>query len=365
MVTNKSVLGASLTETIQADFAQPTRRAARADRPLPGVAPMMALAGRDEELGRLDDELVAAKDMIARLEDQLAQGRAGGATEQDVARLSRELAEARASMEGVLPTRLLDANDVVLSRFINRHPDSYRDAEYVQLRDEIRAAGGNTQPIGVRPLAGSTGKFELSFGSRRRQACLELGLPVLAMIDQMDDVVLFERMERENRQRKNLRPYEQAVLYLQALDAKIYPSIRKMSEALQLNSSGLSRLIALARLPEEVIAAFESPLDIKFDWGITLTDAVARNRRAVVAKAVELVANGPPRRAQAVHDALIAAAGGEGALGKIPPTVLRGQGKESATVMFDGARATVKVAGLSAERRAALEAMLKEFLAAA
>lgn len=361
MVTSKSVLGASLAETIQADFAQPTRRAARADRPLPGVAPMMALAGRDDELSRLDQELGEARQAISRLEEQLTLAKAGGATEQEVTRLSAELAEAKAAMDGALPTKLLDPNDVVASRFTNRHPDSYRDAEYLQLREEIRAAGGNTQPIGVRPLAGSPGKFELSFGSRRRQACLESGLPVLAMIDQMDDVELFERMERENRQRKNLRPYEQAVLYQQALDAKIYASIRKMGEALQLNPSGLSRLIALARLPAEVVAAFESPLDIKFDWGTTLPEAVSRDRKAVVAKALELQRSGGRRRAQAVHDALVAASGGTGAA-REQPMVLTGEGGESASVVFQGKRAVVKMSGLSPERREAFAGVLRQFL---
>lgn len=362
MVTSKSVLGASLAETIQADFAAPTARVRRADRPLPGVAPIMALAGRDDELSKLDDELVAAKQTISRLQEQLEQARAGGATDAEVSRLASELAQAKAAMEGALPTKLLDPNLIVLSRFTNRHPDSYRDAEYLQLREEIRAAGGNTQPIGVRPLPDSPGKYELSFGSRRRHACLEVGLPVLAMIEQMSDVTLFERMERENRQRKNLRPYEQAVLYQQALDAKIYPSIRKMAEALQLNASGLSRLIALARLPEEVIGAFESPLDIKFDWGTSLNEAVVRDRKAVVSKAKELLQTGGRRRAQVVHDTLVAAAGGEKGAMKVAPMVLRGRGPESATLAFDGTRATVKVAGLSPERKAALTELVQRFL---
>lgn len=64
--------------------------------------------------------------------------------------------------EGSLPTKPLDPNDVVLSRFANRHPDSYCDHEFHALRDEIQAAGGNIQPIKVRPIPHRPGKYELS-----------------------------------------------------------------------------------------------------------------------------------------------------------------------------------------------------------
>ena len=52
----------------------------------------------------------------------------------------------------------------------------------------IRHFGGNLQPIKVRPVCQRDAderetRFELVYGGRRLQACAELNLPVLALID--------------------------------------------------------------------------------------------------------------------------------------------------------------------------------------
>jgi ParB family transcriptional regulator, chromosome partitioning protein len=266
--------------------------------------------------------------------------------------------------EGSHPTRLLDPTDIVLSRFSNRHPDSYRDAEYVALRKEIEAAGGNTQPIGVRPMKGQPGKYELSFGSRRRQACLDLGLPVLAMIEEMDDVQLFEHMERENRDRKNLRPYEQGVLYKQALEAKLYPSIRRLAEALQIDATGLSRVLAVAGLPQDVVDAFASPLEIQAKWGPSLTEALSRNQAAVLSKAAELKAVSPRRSAHQVLHELLAAAGTTRAPAapRADRLELQGGDGQKVTITYRKNAATIVVENIAPIQRAALEKALRKYL---
>lgn len=262
--------------------------------------------------------------------------------------------------DGALPTKRLDPGDVVLSRFANRHPDSFRDSEFVALKAEIEAAGGNTQPIGVRPLPGAPGKYELSFGSRRRQACLELGLPVLALIEEMDEATLFERMERENRQRKNLRPYEQGMLYRRALDEKLFPSQRKLAEHLQIDSTGLSRLLAVANLPGPILDAFESPLDIQFDWGAMINDAMQVSPDAVLAKAAELKVTNP-KKPKLVLQQLLRAAGVGG--DQLTHTIeLRGANGQVATLAFGKKTTSIKITGLPFAKRPALEAALQNLL---
>ena len=49
---------------------------------------------------------------------------------------------------------------------------------------------------------------------------------------------------------------------------------------------------------------------------------------------------------------------------RLRPWVLRGRGQESATLAFEGTRATGKVAGLSPERKAAFTEMVERFLGA-
>lgn len=263
--------------------------------------------------------------------------------------------------EGSLPTKRLDPNDVVVSRFANRHPDSYRDPEFLALRVEIKAAGGNVQPIKVRPIPQQPGKYELSFGSRRRQACLEEGLLVLAMIEEMDDVALFVNMERENRQRKNLRPYEQGVQYLKALDEKLYSSARQMAADLQIDSTGLTRLLAIARLPGAVLDAFVSPLQIQFDWGALLNDALQRNPDSVLARAAELKAD-PARTPKHVFEQLVGAAGGGQGPAAAGPLELRGSGNQRAKLSFGRNSVSVKITNLPPEKRAALEQAIKTLI---
>ena len=110
--------------------------------------------------------------------------------------------------EGSTPTRRLDPQVVVPSRWANRHPDSFSTAEFARLKQDIELAGGNVQPISVRVLNDQPGRYEIVFGHRRHRACSELGIPVLATIDTsaVSDHELFSAMDRENRERADLSP---------------------------------------------------------------------------------------------------------------------------------------------------------------
>ena len=74
--------------------------------------------------------------------------------------------------------------------------------------------------------------YEIVFGHRRHRACLELGLLVVTLVKDLTEQELFEQMDRENRQRKDLTAYEQGEMYRHALDEGLYPSMRKLSESL-------------------------------------------------------------------------------------------------------------------------------------
>ena len=137
----------------------------------------------------------------------------------------------------------------------------------------------------MRPLKGHSGMYEVVFGHRRHQACLELDINVLAMIEDLDEKSLFVEMDHENRQRKDLRPYEQGVMYARALDEGLFPSMRKMAEEVGVEAGTASKAIALARLPAEVLAAFVSPLDLQFRWASDLTQAIQKNPELVLSKA--------------------------------------------------------------------------------
>ncbi len=203
---------------------------------------------------------------------------------QEATRLKEQLKE----FEGSLPVKRLDPQAVVRSKWANRHELSFSDAEFEGLKADILAQGGNVQPIKVRPSGDSPERYEVIFGHRRHQACLELGLPVLALIEPLDDATLFVEMDRENRQRKDLRPYEMGVMYAKALDSGLFPSARKLADAVGIDLSQLGKSLALARLPADVLGAFPSPLDIQYRWVSDLVSSIQRDPEGVLAKSKEM-----------------------------------------------------------------------------
>lgn len=245
--------------------------------------------------------------------------------------------------EGALPLRELDPADIAPSRWANRHPSSFLDAEFFALKDEIREAGGVVQPIKVRPLKVLNGStpgtphYELVFGHRRHRACLELGLPVLAVVEELSDQALFQQMERENRQRKNLSAWEQGCMYRQAIDGGLYPSLRRLSEAIDVDVSLVSKAVALARLPDIVVAAFASPLDIQFRWASPLAEIVQKDPEGVLERARALAgADGGKLTPVQVYEAL-----------SMPRSIETPRAKEPGAEVFRDGR---KVAVLSADR---------------
>ena len=207
--------------------------------------------------------------------------------------------------DGALPTRKLDADSIVPSRWANRHPASFSSPDFARLREDIAAAGGNVQPILVRP-AQEAGKYEMVFGHRRRQACMELGLPVLATIDAGvdSDLRLFAAMDRENRERADLSPYEQGAMYRHALNENLYPSNRRLAEALGVSHTWVANVLAVADLPPPVIECFRSPLEIQPKHARAISAAYEVDRKALLRRAEKLRQAQTKQGANAVVDAL-------------------------------------------------------------
>lgn len=194
--------------------------------------------------------------------------------------------------EGAKAGRLLDPRMVRPGRFANRHEATFAGPEFAQLKAEILNAGGNVQPIKVRPVAADANdaQHEIVFGHRRHRACLELGIPVLALVDSLDDRTMFVEMDRENRGRKDLSAWEQGRMYRRALDSGLFPSARRLADAVGVDLSQVGKALAIADLPEAVVAAFRSPLELQFRWSKLLRDAWEGDPDAVRVRANELAA---------------------------------------------------------------------------
>lgn len=198
-----------------------------------------------------------------------------------------------AEFDGASVTRKIDPKFIKRSHWANRDESGLNDdnGQFKSLKDEIENARGNVQPIKVRSILGTDPQeYEIVFGHRRHRACLDLGIDVLATIEHLDDKALFIEMDRENRLRADLSPYEQGLMYKRALDVKMFASQIAMASELGVEQGTVSKAIALANLPKQILNAFESHLDIQFRWASDLNKILKSDRDVAYARADEIVA---------------------------------------------------------------------------
>ena len=228
--------------------------------------------------------------------------------EQDANRIA-ELEASLAAHVGSLPVRQIEPARVRASRFANRHELHYRTAAFEQLKDEIRRADGNVQPIWVRPLqAGEDPQhdYEIVFGHRRLRACAEIGIPVRAVVADLEgatrgqsekerDKAIFLAMTMENLAREDLSAYELGQHYDRALKAGLYENQEVLAAALGRTPAHVSQALRVSRLPEDVVAAFSSPLLIQYRWAAEIHSLLSGDegsgRKALIDRARKARAN--------------------------------------------------------------------------
>jgi ParB family transcriptional regulator, chromosome partitioning protein len=190
-----------------------------------------------------------------------------------------------------LLTKKVSPDLISPSKYANRHPDSFEDQEFLDLLEEIKSSGGNIQPIKVRPIVGSDPqRYEVVFGHRRHEACKRAGVDVLVMVESITDQALFEQMDRENRQRANLRPWEQGEMYRKALEDGLYKNMAQMAESLGQSKGNVSVALKIVSLPAEVVAAFPSPLEIQYRWATPLAKLCEEEPALVLDRAKKIKA---------------------------------------------------------------------------
>jgi ParB family chromosome partitioning protein len=275
-----------------------------------------------------------------------------------------ELKQKLAKFDGAIETRKIDSQLIRSSKWANRSELSYVGEEFASLKMEIEESGGNVQPIKVRPLVNAPGEYELVFGHRRHRACLELGIEVLAIIEEIGDEALFVQMDRENRSRADLRPFEQGVMYARALDDGLFSSQRKLAEALGVDQSNASKVITIARLPKEVLGAFGSVLEIQQGWSTPLTSALKVDPDGVLKRAKLLLNMNPRLTAASVYKELLGGGEVSNLTSDFQPVIMRGNGGKTGKIGFNAKKNTfeISLAGLGQDRIKEIEAVLKPLL---
>ena len=125
-----------------------------------------------------------------------------------------------------------------------------------------------------RPLHGDPSHdIELIFGARRLFVAQHLNCPLRVEVRNLTDMEAVIAMDLENRQRKEISPYEQGQCYSRWLRTKFFNSQDDIARTLKVSTSQVSRLLKLARLPAVIVGAFEDPVSICESWGLDLMQA--------------------------------------------------------------------------------------------
>jgi ParB family chromosome partitioning protein len=188
---------------------------------------------------------------------------------------------------------------------------------------------------------------------------------VLAAIEEASDVSLFEQMERENRGRKNLSAWEQGTMYRKALDEGLYGSLRRLAEGVGVDVSLVSKSVSLARLPEAVVAAFQSPLDIQFRWAAPLTEAMQKDPDGTLTRARAIADARDGLSAATILSKLVGQANPASVRSAPQTLTVSNAGKVAAKLTADTkGRAVVRfeAGALPESRRKALMKVIEDFL---
>lgn len=130
-------------------------------------------------------------------------------------------------------------------------------------------------------------------------------------VKELTDEQAFRLQDQENRTRKDISDFERAKSYLQALHKHYGDNQTAMARRLEVGLSWLNRLIGLARLPDQLIAAYDDPRDLTLNAAEILAPLVANptKAKAIMGEAQALTMKKPHGlKAQKVTHLLVASA---------------------------------------------------------
>lgn len=181
----------------------------------------------------------------------------------------------------------------------NRDYAALDETSCADLIESFKAQGRQEVPAIVRRLGPESEQaYEVICGARRHWTVTWMRahdhpeFKFLIEPRELTDEEAFRLADLENRNRRDLSDYERACDYARALDRYYDGSQQRMAERLEVSKSWLSRYLELARLPNEVLAAFASPHDIGISHGAVLAPLLRQTgqRDRLIAEAKRVAA---------------------------------------------------------------------------
>lgn len=212
---------------------------------------------------------------------------------------------------GDFQEKTLKLVDPARCRMWARHNRRYallNPATCAELLEGLRAQGKQEFPAIVRRVVDDPDfDYEVIAGARRHWSVSYLRnvehREIKYLVDERDltDEQAFRLADIENRARRDLSDYERAVDYRDAVETYYSGQAVRMAERLEMSKGYLSRLLDLAKLPEEVVAAFGDILVLRENHARELKPVLAQNpsRGRVISAAKKLAKEQEARKASA------------------------------------------------------------------
>jgi ParB family chromosome partitioning protein len=224
---------------------------------------------------------------------------------------------------GAVVARAIEQVDPARCRLWSEHNRDYAKLDETRCADLIesfKAQGRQEVPAIVRRVRGDPDfDFEVICGARRHWTVSWLrghnytDFRFLVEVRDLTDEEAFRISDLENRAREDLSDIERARDYLKALGRHYGGRQKDMAERLKVSEAWLSRYLDLARLPADLLAAFDDPHELKIKHVTQLKPLLkpADRERRVLAEAAVVTkgkGEGTPLKPQDVIRRLAAAA---------------------------------------------------------
>lgn len=178
------------------------------------------------------------------------------------------------------------------------HDEAAHQALVASIRDY-----GQQVPILVRPHPSEDGRYRIVYGRRRALALKEIGIPVKALIRDLDDREAVLAQGQENSARRDLTFIEKANFARQMRDAGYDRKV--VCDALDVDKTLISRMLSIAdRVPPEVITAIGSAPAFGRDRWLALAALIEERDWDVPAMVNLAVADTADKRFEALFQAL-------------------------------------------------------------
>lgn len=203
-----------------------------------------------------------------------------GAVSQSIAELKR-----RSVIE-------IDPNDIGDGGLSDRL--EHNDTDHTTLMESLREYGQQV-PVLVRPHPEKEDSYQIVYGRRRVLALRDLGVPVKALVRDLDDEALIMAQGQENSARRDLSFIEKCNFAHQMREGGYKRKV--ICDALSIDKSLISRMFSIFdKIGPEVVQAIGSAPGVGRDRWASLADQMEKTRidPAQVAGAVMTLAGGCP-----------------------------------------------------------------------